>query len=77
MNVAMSTKKIIDSTTCWIKNKSNCAIILSPITIANKKNSIIAMRNRTFAQLYLFLTQQCTSIYNLSLVVVTTHAPSC
>ncbi len=39
MNVAMLAEKIIDSTTCWVKNKSNCKNVLSSITIVNKQES--------------------------------------
>jgi hypothetical protein len=35
------------------------------------------MKNKTFAQLDLFLTQQCSSIYNLSLALIATCALGC
>jgi hypothetical protein len=73
----MSAKKIIDSTICWAKNKSNCVNVLSFIIFVNKKKKTTTMRNKTFTRFDLFLTQQCSSIYNLSLIVITTHASCC
>jgi hypothetical protein len=35
------------------------------------------MKNRTFAQLNLFLTQQCSSIYNLSSIIIVACAIGC
>jgi hypothetical protein len=45
----MPIEKIIDSTTCGIKNKSNIANVISSIIVANKKELTTTMRNRTFA----------------------------
>ncbi len=71
----MPAKKIINSTTCWAKNKLNYAIIF--ITVANQEKIIIIMRNRTITQFDLFLTQQCNSIYNLFSIVIATRALNC
>jgi hypothetical protein len=45
----MLAKKIIDLTTCGVKNKSNCANVLCSITIVDKKKSTTTMKNKTFA----------------------------
>ncbi len=75
MNVAMLVKKIIDSITCWAKNKSNCTNVLSSIIVVYKKKS--TMKNKTFTQFDLFLAQQWNSIYSLSLAITATHELSC
>jgi hypothetical protein len=73
----MPAEKIINSTTCWVKNKSNCANILFSQIIVDKKELVFTMKNRTFTQLNFFLTQQCSSIYILSSTVIATRAPGC
>ncbi len=57
MSVTMPVEKIINSITCWVKNKPNCTNVLSSIIIDNKKELAITIKNRTFAQLDLFLIQ--------------------
>jgi hypothetical protein len=73
----MLIENVIDSTTCWTKNKSNCAHVLSSIIVADKKESATTMSDKTFAQFDLFLAQECNSIYNSYSTVVTTCALGC
>ncbi len=70
----MLIEKIIDLTTCWAKNKSNCANVLFSITNADQEKSTKSMRNKAFAQFDIFLVQQCSWIYNLFLAIITTRA---
>jgi hypothetical protein len=73
----MLTEKIIDLTTCWAKNQSNCANVISSIIVVDKEESTTTMINRTFAQFNIFLVQLCSSIYNLPLGVIVIGVSGC